>query len=63
MSSASNSWGPSHQSCNIDDSHHETFYGSYTNQGYHASEGGIMNFNHCQFSLSNPAGMLGTTNK
>jgi len=59
MSSASNSRGPSHQSCNTDHSYHETFYGNYTNYGYHLSEG-TMNFNNCQFSLSNPVGVLGT---
>jgi len=53
---------PSQESCNIDHSYHETLYGNYTNYGYHLSEG-TMNFNHCQVNISNPVGMLGTTNK
>jgi len=52
MSSASSGSGPSH-------SHHETSYGGYTNRGYHASEGGIININQTnyQFKLPDTLGM------
>jgi len=55
---------PSQESFNIDHSYHETFYENYTNYGYHLSEGTMnFNLNNCRVNISNPVGMLSTTNK